>query len=375
MSEEPFDGARVPEFPDVDVPPYTMTRVPGYPSGLGTEVLEAQRSGTVEQIVVHAGVPLGPRGAPGPTGPTGPKGESTEWTVGQGPPPEPTEDDELGEIYLDLGTGNVWVLTDAGWVLMGNIMGPTGPTGPYGEPAYIEVGTVYPGGPGEAAVSVQPNPVPPDWIMDFVVPQGPTGPPGPPPEMVTGVVTSVGPNTAPSVSMYGSNGVYTIDWWLQQGPTGPAGTNIKIVGELPTVGPPSPTNPPDGSAANPPPLPGDGWVDSNDDVWVWSEELPGWINVGPVLGPPGATGPMGPPYTHQEHPLVLIDNGSGKAFQSIPHSFPSKYPFARVLLEDPPLSGVFTASQSAYIYYPATTEVRVEMDISMVGAAGKVILM
>ena len=62
------------------------------------------------------------------------------------------------------------------------------------------------------------------------------------------------------------------------------GTNVTVTikGQIDYVGPPLF----DGDDL------GDAWQDPNGDFWVWTDN--GWINVGPVQGPPGERGPVGP---------------------------------------------------------------------------------
>jgi len=80
------------------------------------------------------------------------------------------------------------------------------------------------------------------------------------------------------------------------GPPGPPGAPLDILGELPTGGPPAATNPPDGSAVNPPPSDGQAWIDPDGIMWIWnSEPAPGeWISI-QFTGEQGPTGPSGPP--------------------------------------------------------------------------------
>lgn len=365
--------------------PEVMVPIPQYASSMQPDLLETQHPATVEQIIVHEGVPMGPRGARGPTGPTGRKGESTEWHLGSGPPETPVSPmgDEMGDIYLDGLTGDVYQfwpidtpeegLTPVlAWQWRYNIMGPTGPVGASGPPPLIQVGQVTEG-PYPVVViehETPEDPYSPYYAMHFVLPYGATGPTGPPPVLVNGVVTDVGPNTAPSVSMNYTRGEYIIDWWLKQGPTGAEGRNIlniDIVGQWPGTGPPMVPNP----------SPGDGWVDDNGDVWVWTGSE--WVNTGPVMGPVGPTGPPGQGYHLMETTLWLNQSGD-TATQIIIHGLGNSYPLVRVLLEEEEYPGgpVFLVdAQTMSVKYISPNEVHVVMDVTYMShnGRGKVVLM
>ena len=80
--------------------------------------------------------PAGPEGAQGPQGEKGQRG--SQWFVGNLPPTD-TTGYNVGDMFLNSKTGNIWHLHEAGWVQEGNITGPqgipglTGPQGPQGE--------------------------------------------------------------------------------------------------------------------------------------------------------------------------------------------------------------------------------------------------
>lgn len=77
--------------------------------------------------------PQGPQGIQGPKGADGVRG--SQWFSGTGQPTT-TSGYNLGDYYINVGTGNIWHLHDvdgvAKWLLEGNIMGPTGAQGPQG---------------------------------------------------------------------------------------------------------------------------------------------------------------------------------------------------------------------------------------------------
>ena len=118
---------------------------------------------------------LGPfpvAGPAGPTGPEGPRGENgvrgSQWFSGTGQP-STTSGYNVGDYYINVGTGNIWHLHEVDgaprWLLEGNIRGPQGVQGPEGP-----VGPEGPRGPQGV--------------------RGPTGLPGSPVEIM-GVVTDL----------------------------------------------------------------------------------------------------------------------------------------------------------------------------------------
>ena len=85
---------------------------------------------------------LGPfpvAGPAGPTGPEGPRGENgvrgSQWFSGTGQP-STTSGYNVGDYYINVGTGNIWHLHEVDgaprWLLEGNIRGPQGVQGPEG---------------------------------------------------------------------------------------------------------------------------------------------------------------------------------------------------------------------------------------------------
>lgn len=118
---------------------------------------------------------LGPfpvAGPAGPAGPEGPRGENgvrgSQWFSGTGQP-STTSGYNIGDYYINVGTGNIWHLHEVDgaprWLLEGNIRGPQGIQGPEGP-----VGPIGPQGPQGV--------------------RGPTGLPGSPVEIM-GVVTDL----------------------------------------------------------------------------------------------------------------------------------------------------------------------------------------
>lgn len=102
--------------------------------------------------------PQGPQGIQGPKGADGVRG--SQWFSGTGQPAT-TSGYNIGDYYINVGTGNIWHLHDvdgiAKWLLEGNIMGPQGPQGPVGPAGpQGEVGPQGPEGPiGPTASTVE----------------------------------------------------------------------------------------------------------------------------------------------------------------------------------------------------------------------------
>lgn len=98
----------------------------------------------------------GPQGPQGPQGPKGADGvRGSQWFSGTGQPTT-TSGFNIGDYYINVGTGNIWHLHDvdgvAKWLLEGNIIGPQGPQGIQGERgARGAVGPVGPQGPAGPA--------------------------------------------------------------------------------------------------------------------------------------------------------------------------------------------------------------------------------
>lgn len=78
--------------------------------------------------------PQGPQGAQGPAGPAGKRG--SQWFSGKGQPSTVTGF-EIGDIYVNTDTYNVWHLHDVQgvprWLQEGNLKGPIGPQGIQGK--------------------------------------------------------------------------------------------------------------------------------------------------------------------------------------------------------------------------------------------------
>lgn len=97
--------------------------------------------------------PMGPAGKEGKEGKQGVRG--SQWFSGTGQPTT-TSGYNIGDYYINVGTGNIWHLHDVNtvpaWLLEGNILGPQGPQGEQGPvgPAG-ESGPIGPAGPSGPA--------------------------------------------------------------------------------------------------------------------------------------------------------------------------------------------------------------------------------
>ena len=103
----------------------------------------------------------GPQGPQGPQGPKGADGiRGSQWFSGTGQPTT-TDGYNIGDYYINVGTGNIWHLHDvdgaAKWLLEGNIKGPQGPQGLQGpQGPQGEAGPEGPEGPmGPTAATVE----------------------------------------------------------------------------------------------------------------------------------------------------------------------------------------------------------------------------
>ena len=104
---------------------------------------------------------VGPAGPQGPVGEQGPQGiRGSQWFSGTGIPTT-TSGYNVGDYYINVGTGNIWHLHQQGesrvWLLEGNIRGPQGEVGPRGEIGLTgEAGPIGQRGPaGPAGMTVQ----------------------------------------------------------------------------------------------------------------------------------------------------------------------------------------------------------------------------
>ncbi len=194
-------------------------------------------------------------GAVGPTGPAGPLSLNISGvtTVSSDNPAQIVNhgDDENVELEFFIPMG------PTGPQGVEGIQGPTGPQGekgPQGEigPAVmIEIGDVETVEP-EASANVNDTGTNNKHVLNFTIPRGFTGPKG------------------------------------DIGPTGPAGTSVKILGSYSTLAELK-KNKPQGS-------PGDGYL-IGDNLYVWSDTLNDWQDVGVIRGPqgnPGEKGEIGP---------------------------------------------------------------------------------
>jgi len=130
----------------------------------------------------------------------------------------------------------------------------------------------------------------------------------------------------------------------------------------------------------PPPWPGqpgDGWIDEAENLWGWIEDpaCPDggyWHNYGPVRGP---TGPAGAGSQAQSYNFAFLSSGLW-ASQTITHTLPSIAPSVRVLI-DLDANGVYVASQTVHVAYPAIDQVVVTAEASIIqynGPRGKLVL-
>ncbi len=259
------------------------------------------------------------RGEPGATGPTGtfvggyPSLAALQSSVPVGKP---------GEFYLiDKEVYGFDPITN-GWRHVGPLRGPTGPTGP----------TIGAGAMPPIAIGTDGN-----WIVGPTntgrPARGATGEPG----TVAAIVGSYPSQAALQAARpSGPAGVYNlvggdlygydpgIGMWYRigpiGGPTGPTGTASKVpeikpgtngnwyIGGSDTgkpsrgpTGPKGPTGavkaayqtPADLQNAKPNGPPGDFYL-IGDDLYSYDPALGSWINVGPIVGPPGPAGASGP---------------------------------------------------------------------------------
>lgn len=145
---------------------------------------------------------------------------------------------------------------------------PDSPDTPSGEP----------GPPGPQGPPGAQGPAGPPGATGNTGPQGSPGPPGPTgPKGDQGNVGPTGPQGTQGPT--GPTGA--------TGPKGADGTSVQIKGSVANHA----ALPPSGNT------PGDLWITlDTGHGWVWG--LPGqWSDVGPIQGPPGATGAAGPPGT------------------------------------------------------------------------------
>lgn len=197
--------------------------------------------------------PVGLQGIQGPAGPIGPQGiqgnRGVQGVPGPQGPPGPA--------------------------------GPTGAPGPQGIQGYIgqqgpqgiqgDVGPQGPQGPqgirGEQGVKGDTGPQGPIGNQGIQGPQGIKGDTG-----FQGPIGLTGPQGPQGIQ--GIQGV--------KGDTGPQGLSVVFRGTVPTFA----QLPSTGLSVN------DGWlVEADNDLYVWDGQ--GWVNVGSIVGPQGATGPQG----------------------------------------------------------------------------------
>ena len=190
----------------------------------------------------------------------------------------PTSDGTANQVIQTDGSGNLFFGDQTGSGGGGatgatgptgatGIEGPTGPTGVTGPEG--PTGVTGPTGP-TGATGVE-GPTGPTGATGLQGPTGVTGPTGP--TGTTGVEGPTGPTGA--TGLQGPTGV--------TGPAGADGTSVNIVGGVDTEGSLDPSY--GGSV-------GDGFITEDDGhLHVWNGAT--WDDVGPIVGPDGATGPTG----------------------------------------------------------------------------------
>ena len=157
-------------------------------------------------------------------------------------------------------------------------IGPTGPTGAIGEDGLQgPQGEIGPTGPkGDT---------------------GPQGDVGPPVSINIGTVETTDSDTMASVVDTGSGSVHILNFTIPRGtqgiegpagPMGPAGTSVTILGSYDDIS--------DLKKDHPKGSPGQSYL-VEDNLYVWSDTLGDWQDVGVIRGPqgiPGEPGPIGP---------------------------------------------------------------------------------
>src|SRR5262245_39974207 len=88
---------------------------------------------------------------------------------------------------------------------------------------------------------------------------------------------------------------------------------LVVMGTIATPGPPTTGQVPTKKV-------GDIWIDSNGHGWSWNGTT--WVDMGPIKGPAGATGPIGPPGaagpTGPAGPGVPTGGAPGPALANVP---------------------------------------------------------
>ena len=271
------------------------------------------------------------QGPPGPTGATGPQGAGINFK-GQVPnyaslPASPQQND----TWETTDTGNFYVWNGSSWIDLGQlrgpigatgatgVRGPQGPTGPSGLQGPIgatgPTGNVgQKGSTGATGVTGPTGIQGPQGVAGIQGPQGIQGIQGAEGSIgATGATGPVGQKGATGVTgptglagATGATGVTGPHGAI--GPSGPIGATGLIgptgaSGPAGQRGPTGATGPQGtsvnlkGSVATPASLPstasiGDGYiVISNGDLYIWTGSA--WDNIGPIVGPTGAQGPVG----------------------------------------------------------------------------------
>jgi hypothetical protein len=252
----------------------------------------------------------GPSGQPGPTGPpvqfmnllgsfsvqppsslpvTGNMPASFDSA---GVPPSPIQF-MRGQGIIDTRTGFIWVYVStafnaAGWINAGAMLGPQGPVGPIGA-------TGPQGVPGIAGLQGVQGNLGPSGPNGATGPQGPQGAQG-----SQGVEGTQGPDGSQGIQ--GPTGIQGVT-----GPPGAPGQTASVIGSFSVQAtsalPPLGNIPANWDSAGNPPTAiqmqvGQGFIDTRTSfVWLFVTNVvvaAGWLNLGAVVGPRGATGAQGP---------------------------------------------------------------------------------
>ena len=184
-----------------------------------------------------------------------------------------------------------------------------GPQGQAGQSATVDAGTTTTGAAGTDA-EVENVGSTTEAVFNFTIPTGAQGPDGEAGTQQVGTVTTnqLNPGSNATVVINNSGGATAAVWDYtfglaagadgKDGAPGADGTGITIKGQLqtagqPVAGPPTADNTQHiGDWAND--GPGDAYLDSNGDLWVWESQF-NYTDVGSIQGPPGEDGEDGQP--------------------------------------------------------------------------------
>jgi len=199
----------------------------------------------------------------------------------------------IGPVGLTGPAGQQGVKGDKGDTGATGITGPQGPIGPEGQQGLKgDPGPTGPAGPkGDQGTTGNTGPIGPQGIPGPTGATGATGVQGPKgdtgatgPQGNTGATGATGPQ--------GPQGVQGIPGPKgppgnvgPTGPQGPAGTGINMKGTVPTYADLPVSGMVDGDAYT---------VQADGNLYVWDTTTSNWINAGPMQGPIGPQGDIGP---------------------------------------------------------------------------------